>query len=115
RGPAPGRNPGRRHAVHDPAGGLLRAAAPAQRPGRPGGGTAVPQPPHEALEKVMGFFVNLLPLRRRLDPSMPFLRLVEEVKAGVVEAFEYPDLPFERLVRELQVPRDPSRSPVYQA
>jgi amino acid adenylation domain-containing protein len=71
--------------------------------------------PTEALEKVMGFFVNLLPLRRRLDPSMPFLRLVEEVKAGVVEAFEYPDLPFERLVRELQVPRDPSRSPVYQA
>src|SRR5690606_17835364 len=59
--------------------------------------------------------VNMLPLRRRLDPSMPFLRLVEEVKAAVVEAFEYPDVPFEQLVRELKVPRDPARSPVYQA
>ncbi|WP_457021361.1 amino acid adenylation domain-containing protein [Luteimonas sp. A611] len=71
--------------------------------------------PTEALEKVMGFFVNMLPLRRRLDPAMPFLQLVQEVRAGVVEAFEYPDVPFERLVRELKLPRDPSRSPVYQA
>src|SRR5690606_23190449 len=71
--------------------------------------------PTEALEKVMGFFVNMLPLRRRLDPAMPFLQLVQEVRAGVVEAFEYPDVPFERLVRELRLPRDPSRSPVYQA
>jgi amino acid adenylation domain-containing protein len=69
----------------------------------------------EALERVMGFFVNMLPLRRRLDPAMPFLQLVQEIKAGVVEAFEYPDVPFEHLVRELKVPRDPARSPIYQA
>ncbi|MDH5833931.1 non-ribosomal peptide synthetase [Luteimonas kalidii] len=71
--------------------------------------------PSEALERVMGFFVNMLPLRRRLDPAMPFLQLVEEVRKGVVEAFEYPDVPFEHLVRELKIPRDPARSPVYQA
>jgi len=71
--------------------------------------------PSEALEKVMGFFVNMLPLRRRLDPSMSFLDLLREVRAGVVEAFEYPEVPFEQLVRELGVPRDPARSPVYQA
>jgi len=71
--------------------------------------------PTEALEKVMGFFVNMLPLRRRLDPAMSFLQLVQEIRAGVVEAFEYPDVPFEQLVRELKLPRDPSRSPVYQA
>jgi len=69
----------------------------------------------EALEKVMGFFVNMLPLRRTLDPSMPFVQLVREVRDGVVEAFEYPDVPFEHLVRELKVPRDPARSPIYQA
>ncbi|KAF1710016.1 non-ribosomal peptide synthetase [Pseudoxanthomonas kalamensis DSM 18571] len=69
----------------------------------------------EALEKVMGFFVNVLPLRCRLDPSMPFLELLKEIKGGVVEAFEYPDVPFEHLVRELKVQRDPGRSPIYQA
>ncbi|MCR6626923.1 MAG: amino acid adenylation domain-containing protein [Pseudoxanthomonas sp.] len=71
--------------------------------------------PSDALEKVMGFFVNVLPLRRRLDPSMPFLRLVEEVKAGLVEALDHPDVPFEHLMQQLNVARDPSRSPIYQA
>ncbi|SOD55271.1 amino acid adenylation domain-containing protein [Pseudoxanthomonas wuyuanensis] len=69
----------------------------------------------EALEKVMGFFVNMLPLRLRLDPAMPFVELVKRVRAAVVEAFEYPDVPFEHLLRELKVPRDQSRSPIYQA
>ena len=71
--------------------------------------------PGDALEKVMGFFVNVLPLRRRLDPAMPFLALVEEVKAGLVEALDHPDVPFEHLMQELKVARDPSRSPIYQA
>ncbi len=71
--------------------------------------------PSDALEKVMGFFVNVLPLRRRLDPAMPFLALVEEVKAGLVEALDHPDVPFEHLMQALKVARDPSRSPIYQA
>lgn len=71
--------------------------------------------PSDALEKVMGFFVNVLPLRRRLDPSMPFMMLVEEVRAGLVEALDHPDVPFEHLMQELKVARDPSRSPIFQA
>ncbi|MFC3549824.1 amino acid adenylation domain-containing protein [Lysobacter cavernae] len=69
----------------------------------------------EALETVMGFFVNMLPLRLRIDPEQPFIELVRAVRAAVVDAFAYPDVPFEHLVRKLNVPRDTSRSPIYQA
>ncbi len=69
----------------------------------------------EALEPVMGFFVNMLPLRLRIDPDMPFGELVRAVREAVVDSFAYPDVPFEHLVRELHVPRDTSRSPIYQA
>ena len=69
----------------------------------------------EALEKVMGFFVNMLPMRLRLTAAMPFVEVVAAVRRAVVEAFAYPDVPFENLVRELKLPRDTSRSPLYQA
>ncbi len=67
------------------------------------------------LEAVMGFFVNMLPLRLNIDPSLPFIELVKTVREAVMDAFAYPDVPFERLVHELKVPRDYSRSPIYQA
>ncbi len=69
----------------------------------------------EVLEPVMGFFVNMLPLRMHIDPEQPFLTLVGKVRATVLDAFSHSDVPFEHLVRELDVVRDPSRSPVYQA
>ena len=69
----------------------------------------------EALEKVMGFFVNALPLRLRIDPQLSFLDLLGQVREAVIESFAYPDVPFEHLVRELKLPRDQSRSPLYQA
>ncbi len=67
------------------------------------------------LEALMGFFVNMLPLRLRIDPDLPFVELVKTVREAVMDAFAYPDVPFERLVHELKVPRDYSRSPIYQA
>jgi len=67
------------------------------------------------IEAVMGFFVNQLPVRVVVDPAMAFTDLVRQVRAAVMDAFAYPDVPFEHLVRELKVPRDYSRSPIYQA
>ncbi|WP_201797486.1 condensation domain-containing protein, partial [Mizugakiibacter sediminis] len=67
------------------------------------------------LEPVMGFFVNALPLRMQVDPQASFLDLLRAVRAVVVDAFSYPDVPFEHLLRALQLPRDESRFPIYQA
>ncbi len=63
----------------------------------------------------MGFFVNALPLRLRVDPSASFLELLRHVRAEVVEAFGAQDVPFEHLVRVLDAKRDESRFPIYQA
>ena len=71
--------------------------------------------PSDALERVMGFFVNMLPMRVRLDPAMSFEQVLVQVRSAVVECFAFPDVPFEDLVRELRLTRDPSRSPLYQA
>ena len=70
---------------------------------------------HEALEKVMGFFVNLLPLRVGLAPDATFLQVLGQVREAVLDAFSCADVPFEHLVRALGIERDESRSPIYQA
>lgn len=67
------------------------------------------------VEKVMGFFVNALPLRLPIDPQSSFRKNLSLVRAEVVEAFGHEDAPFEVLVRELDIKRDESRFPVYQS
>ncbi len=69
----------------------------------------------EELDKVMGFFVNILPLRMQIDPESSFLSMLAQVRQGVLDCFSHPDVPLEHLARELDIPRDPSRSAVYQA
>ena len=67
------------------------------------------------VEKMMGFFVNALPLRLRVNPEASFLDLLRSVRAETVEAFGAQDVPFEHLVRVLDTKRDESRFPIYQA
>ena len=66
------------------------------------------------LESLIGFFVNSLALRTRPTPDTPFRTLVREVARTAHEAFAHQDVPFERLVEELQPERDLSRNPVFQ-
>ncbi len=67
------------------------------------------------LESVMGFFVNAVPLRLRVDGQRDFPELLRAIRAEVVEAFNFQDVPFEHLVRVLGAARDQSRFPIYQA
>jgi amino acid adenylation domain-containing protein len=65
-------------------------------------------------ERIMGFFVNTLVLRAQVDPDQSFLGLLRAVRQRTLEALEHQDVPFERLITDLKVPRDESRTPLYQ-
>ena len=66
------------------------------------------------VENLIGLFVNTLVLRARMQPDMSFTSLLAEVKTMTLEAFEYQDIPFEKLVLEVNPKRDLSRSPLIQ-
>ncbi|WP_254623733.1 non-ribosomal peptide synthase/polyketide synthase [Myxococcus sp. CA033] len=66
-------------------------------------------------EGLIGFFVNTLVLRSRIDARGSFLQLLAHVRSATLAAYQHQDLPFEKLVEELQPQRDLARSPLFQA
>ncbi|MCY1137661.1 amino acid adenylation domain-containing protein [Actinoplanes sp. Pm04-4] len=67
------------------------------------------------LENVVGMFINMLPMRAELAGDPAFTELLTRTRPVVLDAFEHADVPFARVVQELGVPRDVSRSAVFQA
>ncbi|MDY7092406.1 MAG: amino acid adenylation domain-containing protein [Acidobacteriota bacterium] len=77
-------------------------------------GTAIAGRNRSQLEALIGFFVNTLVLRTATDGSKSFQQLLDAVRETTLGAYEHQDLPFARLVEELQPERDPGYSPFFQ-
>ncbi|MEM8933349.1 MAG: condensation domain-containing protein, partial [Acidobacteriota bacterium] len=77
-------------------------------------GTPVTNRNRTELEAQIGFYVNSLAIRVDLSGEPTFRQLLRRVRDRCLPAFEHRDLPFERLVQELEVERDMSRNPIYQ-
>ena len=56
--------------------------------------------------------VNTVPLRARLDPDAPFTEHLRAVRDELAQAQDHSRHTFGSLVRRLQLPRDPSRTPL---
>ncbi|MEU7876222.1 non-ribosomal peptide synthase/polyketide synthase, partial [Dactylosporangium sp. NPDC049140] len=77
-------------------------------------GTPIANRNRAEIEGLIGFFVNTLVLRTDLSGDPTFAELLGRVRAGTLAAYANQDLPFEQLVDALGVPRDRSRTPLFQ-
>ncbi|MBF0102753.1 MAG: amino acid adenylation domain-containing protein [Desulfobacterales bacterium] len=68
---------------------------------------------HMDFENQIGFYVNSIPLRMKIDSSHSFHKLLQSTASMVLETFEHQSYPFDKLVDELSMKRDLSRSPVF--
>jgi amino acid adenylation domain-containing protein len=77
-------------------------------------GTPIANRNRADIEDLIGFFVNTLVLRADVSGNPTFRELLERVRNVALEAYDNQDLPFEKLVKELQPARDTSRNPLFQ-
>jgi amino acid adenylation domain-containing protein len=78
-------------------------------------GTPVAGRSRVEIEPLIGFFVNTLALRMRLEGRhLTYRELVRRVRDTALSAYAHQDVPFERVVEEIQPERDTSRNPIFQ-
>jgi len=77
-------------------------------------GTPIANRRRAEVEGVMGLFVNTLVMRVEVKGEASYRELLKKVKEVALGAYANQDVPFEKLVEELQPDRDFSRSPIFQ-
>lgn len=76
-------------------------------------GTPVHGRDRTELENQIGFYLNILPLRNQVIPDETFEEFFNRIKQTTLEAYKYQAYPFDRLVQDLNVSYDMSRSPIF--
>lgn len=69
---------------------------------------------HQESQNVIGFFVNTIAIRVAVSPQDSFVSTLKKVMQAVSEGLEHQMLPFQIVLSELKIPRDLSRTPVFQ-
>jgi non-ribosomal peptide synthetase component F len=66
------------------------------------------------LTSMVGFFCNTMALRTQLGGNPSFREVCSRVRTTALGAYKHQELPFERIVEQLNVPRDAAYNPLFQ-
>ncbi|WP_054063364.1 non-ribosomal peptide synthetase, partial [Pseudomonas asplenii] len=77
-------------------------------------GTVTANRDRPEVQALIGFFVNTLALRVRLDANPTLDQVLQQVRELMLESASRQDTPFEQIVEALKPPRSASYSPVFQ-
>ncbi|QXU43273.1 non-ribosomal peptide synthetase [Pedobacter sp. D749] len=68
---------------------------------------------HPDMEDQLGFYVNTLPIRSCVKPFESFRELLDQVKGNMLDAFNHDLYPFDKIVSDLEIVNDQSRTPIF--
>jgi amino acid adenylation domain-containing protein len=77
-------------------------------------GTPIANRDHPQLARLIGFFVNTLPMRSRIDGQARVTDYVRQTAREVLDVLRHQELPLEQLLEILNVERNVSRHPIFQ-
>lgn len=77
-------------------------------------GTLIANRTDSDFEKMIGLFVNTLPIRIKVDSKMDFETLVDEVKSKTLKMYDNQDVPFDVLIDKLKIKREANKNPLFQ-
>jgi len=66
------------------------------------------------LQNLIGFFANTLVFRQKLQPGQTLGEFLQIIKKNTIDAYEYQETPFEKVVDGLNIERSLSHSPLFQ-
>lgn len=67
---------------------------------------------HPDLERLIGFFVNVLPIRSALSSDMDFDVLLDDISRSTLEAYDHQDYPFDLIIEKINPDRIANRQPL---
>lgn len=69
---------------------------------------------HHKVEDLIGIFINMLPVSINFEQSKPAESLISQVQSSIEDALIDQDLPFEKLIEEMNVSRSLGSTPIFQ-
>jgi len=77
-------------------------------------GTTIADRPTKETERLLGFFINNITYNTEILDGIHFVDFLAQVRKETLEMYQNQDVPFERVVEQLHVQRDLSRTAVFQ-
>ncbi len=70
--------------------------------------------PGEEFDSVIGYFINMLPIRSRIEKNKTFVDFIKALQLNIYDGINHGDYPFQAMVRELERKHRDAHSPVFQ-